>query len=73
MYLEKGRALVQGIMILAFVAVAVFIDVTVGLILVTIMGILRLQQSVTDWCVPDPFLRWLGMKKKWEDLQCQKE
>jgi hypothetical protein len=53
-------------MVLTFVAVAAFIHLEVGLILITIMGVLRLQQSVSDWCVPDPFLRRLGMKKRSE-------
>ncbi|MHA1950324.1 MAG: hypothetical protein ACXAAO_10415 [Candidatus Thorarchaeota archaeon] len=66
MYLENARALVQGTMILAFVVIAVLVDFLIGMILVVIMGVLLVQSSVTDTCVPDPFLRRLGFKKKLE-------
>jgi len=68
MYLENARALVQGILLLSFVALAVFVDHTVGLLLITAMGLLRLQQAVTDTCLPDPFLRRMGLKKRWETV-----
>jgi hypothetical protein len=51
MYLENARALVQGSIVLLSVAIA-------------IMGFLLVQSSVTDWCIPDPFLKRLGLKKK---------
>ncbi|MHA2060532.1 MAG: hypothetical protein ACW976_07125 [Candidatus Ranarchaeia archaeon] len=66
LYLENARALVQGSMILAFVVIAVWVDFLIGMILVVIMGLLLVQSSVTDFCVPDPFLRRLGFKKKLE-------
>jgi hypothetical protein len=53
-------------MILAFVVIAVWVDFLIGMILVVIMGLLLVQSSVTDFCVPDPFLRRLGFKKKLE-------
>lgn len=66
MYLENGRALVQGILILIFAAIAYFVNSRIGLALVALMGILRLQESVTDWCPSDLFLRPMGLKKKLE-------
>ncbi|MHA1963258.1 MAG: hypothetical protein ACXACG_00945 [Candidatus Thorarchaeota archaeon] len=66
MHLENARALVQGTLILVFVVIAVWVDFLIGMILVVIMGLLLVQSSVTDWCVPDPFLRRLGFKKKLE-------
>lgn len=66
MYLENGRALVQGIMILVFAAIAYWVSLPVGLALVAFMGVMRLQESVTDWCPSDLFLRPMGLKKKLE-------
>jgi hypothetical protein len=66
MYLENARALVQGSLVLIFAAIAYFIQLEIGIILVTVMGLLLVQSSFTDWCVPDPFLRRLGLKKKLE-------
>ncbi|MHA2163787.1 MAG: YgaP family membrane protein [Candidatus Thorarchaeota archaeon] len=64
MYLENARALVQGSIVLLSVAIAYWIDLNIGLLLTAIMGFLLVQSSVTDWCIPDPFLKWLGLKKK---------
>ena len=50
MYLENGRALVQGIMILGFAAIAYWVSLPIGLALVGFMGLMRLQESLTDWC-----------------------
>lgn len=66
MYLENGRALVQGIMLLVFAAIAYWVSLPVGLALVAFMGVMRLQESVTDWCPSDLFLRPMGLKKKLE-------
>ncbi len=66
MYLETGRALVQGIMLLVFAAIAYWGSLPVGLALVAFMGVMRLQESVTDWCPSDLFLRPMGLKKKLE-------
>ena len=51
MYLENGRALVQGIMLLVFAAIAYWVSLPIGLALVAFMGVMKLQESVTD-CVP---------------------
>ncbi len=66
MYLESARALVQGIMILVFVIIANWINLIIGLALISLMGLLLIQQSFTNSCVSDPFLRRLGLKKKVE-------
>ncbi|MBI4333842.1 MAG: DUF2892 domain-containing protein [Chloroflexi bacterium] len=66
MCLEKGRALGQGIMILIFGAIALLVSQPVGLGLVGFMGVMKLQESVTDWCPSDLVLKRLGLKKKAE-------
>lgn len=66
LYLENARALVQGSLVLVFAAIAYWINLEIGIVLVAIMGFLLVQSSVTDWCIPDPFLRRLGFKKKLE-------
>jgi hypothetical protein len=64
MYLERGRALVQGIMTLIFTAIACWISRPVGLALLGFMGVMRIQESVTDWCPSDLVLRPMGLKRK---------
>lgn len=54
----------QGIMILVFASIADWVSLPIGLALVTFMGVMRLQESVTDWCPSDLFLRSLGLEKK---------
>lgn len=66
MYLENARALVQGSLVIIFASIAYWVHFEIGIILVLIMGLLLVQSSYTDWCIPDPFLRRLGMKKKLE-------
>lgn len=66
MYLENGRALVQGIMLLVFAAIAYWVSLPIGLALVAFMGVIRLQESVTNWCPSDLILRPMGLKKKLE-------
>lgn len=66
MYLENGRALIQGIMLLVFAAIAYWVSLTIGLALVAFMGVMKLQESVTDWCPSDFFLKPIGLKKKLE-------
>ncbi len=66
MYLENGRALVQGIMILVFAAIAYWVSLPIGLVLVSFMGLMRVQESKTDLCPSDLFLRPMGLKKKEE-------
>ena len=66
MSLERGRNIAQGVMILAFVAIALWVSKPAGLILVAFMGVMKLQESVTDWCPSDLFLRPLGCKKRTE-------
>ncbi len=66
MYLETGRDLFRGVMILLAVAIAYWVDLTAGLVLAAFVGILTLQSVITDWCPADLVLRPLGMKKKLE-------
>jgi len=66
MYLENGRAVAQGIMILIFAAIAYWVDVSIGLALVAFMGLMILQGAFSDWCPSDLFLRPMGLKKKLE-------
>ncbi len=66
MYLENGRAMAQGIMILIFAAIAFWVNLTIGLALVAFMGLMILQSAFSDWCPSDLFLRPIGLKKKLE-------
>jgi hypothetical protein len=67
MYLENGRDLIRGILILVFAAIAYWADITIGLLLVAFMGLMILQSALTDWCPADLFLRLLGLKRKLKD------
>jgi hypothetical protein len=66
MYLENGRDAVRGILILIFAAIAYWVDLTTGLVLVAFMGVMILQSTFTDWCPADLFLRPMGLKRKLE-------
>jgi hypothetical protein len=66
MYLETGRDLFRGIMILLAAALAWWFDLSTGLLLVVIVGVLTLQSVMTDWCPVDLILRPMGLKKKTE-------
>ena len=69
MYLENGKSLAQGINILIFAAITYWVSFSIGLVLVVFMGIVKLQESVTDWCPSVPFLRRMGLKKRIETIQ----
>ena len=64
MYLEAGRDLFRGIMILLSAAIANWVSLTAGLALAVLIGIMTLQSVVTDWCPADLILRPMGLKKK---------
>ena len=64
MYLENGRDIVRGILILVFTAVAYWVDLVTGLALVAFMGVMILQSAFTDWCPADLILRPMGLKRK---------
>lgn len=66
MYLENGRALFQGVMVLIFAAIAYWVNLTVGLALVAFMGLMILQSAFSNWCPSDLILRPMGLKKKLE-------
>jgi hypothetical protein len=67
MYLENGRDIVRGVMILLFVAMAYWSSSSTALALVGIMGLMILQSAFTDWCPADIVLRPMGFKKKREN------
>ncbi len=66
MYLESGRDLFRGILILLAAALVYWGSLTAGLVLAVFVGIMTLQSVVTDWCPADLILRPLGLKKKLE-------
>lgn len=66
MYLENGRDIVRGIVILIFAAIAYWGSLALGLLLVAFMGVMILQSAWSNWCPADLFLRPAGMKDKLE-------
>ena len=66
MYLEAGRDLFRGAIILLSAAIAYWIDLTTGLALIVFVGMMILQSVFTDWCPVDLILRPLGLRKKRE-------
>jgi hypothetical protein len=66
MYLETGRDLFRGTMILISVAIAYWVNLAAGLALAVFVGVLTLQSVLTDWCPADLILRPLGLMKKLE-------
>ena len=64
MYLETGRDLFRGIMILVAVALAYWVNLAAGLLLAVFVGVMTLQSVVTDWCLVDLILKPMGLKKK---------
>ncbi|HLO33420.1 MAG TPA: YgaP-like transmembrane domain [Anaerolineales bacterium] len=66
MYLESGRDLFRGAMVLLSVAIAHWLSLTAGLVLAAFVGLMILQSVITDWCPADLLLRPLGLKKKLE-------
>ena len=67
MYLENGRNLFRGVMILISVVLAYWVNLTTGLALAVFVGVMTLQSVWTDWCPADLFLRPMGLKKKLEN------
>jgi len=66
MYLETGRDIFRGILILLAAAIAYWVNLTAGLALAVFIGIMTLQSVITDWCPADLILRPLGLRKKLE-------
>jgi hypothetical protein len=66
MYIENGRDLFRGIMILISAAIAWQVNLTAGLALAVFVGVMTLQSVLTDWCPIDLILRPMGIKKKLE-------
>jgi hypothetical protein len=63
MYIENYRSLIQGILILILTAVAYWVSQPIGLGLLAFMGVMKLQESRTNWCPSDPVLKSMGLKK----------
>lgn len=66
MYLENGKAIIRGILLLIFAAIAYWVDLITGLALVGFMGVMILQSAFTGWCPADLLLRPMGLKGKLE-------
>ena len=66
MYLETGRDLFRGILMLLAVAIAYWVNLTIGLVLAGFVGLMTLQSVITDWCPADLILRPIGLKRKLE-------
>ena len=64
MYVENYRSLIQGILILVLTAVAYWVSLPIGLGLLAFMGVMKLQESRTNWCPSDPVLKSMGLKKR---------
>lgn len=64
MYVENYRSLVQGILILVLTAVAYWLSQPVGLGLLAFMGVMKIQESRTNWCPSDPAFKIMGIKKR---------
>jgi hypothetical protein len=62
-YLENGRDISRGILLLIFAAVAYWLDLSIGLALVALMGLMILQSAFTGWCLADLFLQPMGLKR----------
>ena len=64
MYLENGRDIFRSILILISTAIAFWVDLTFGLVLIALMGVMILQSAFSNWCPADLLLRPLGLKPK---------
>lgn len=69
MYLEAGRDLFRGVIMLLAAAIAYWVNLTAGLVLAVFVGVMTLQSVVTDWCPADLILRPLGLKKRLESRE----
>jgi hypothetical protein len=66
MYLETGRDLFRGMMILLSAAISYWVNPIAGLVLSVFVGVMVLQSVFTDWCPVDLILKSMGLKKKLE-------
>jgi hypothetical protein len=64
MYVENYRSLLQGILILILSAVAYWVSEPIGLGLLAFMGVMKIQESRTNWCPSDPAFKMMGIKKR---------
>jgi len=66
MYLENGRDIFRSILILISTAIAFWVDLTFGLVIIALMGVMILQSAFSNWCPADLLLRPMGLKNKME-------
>jgi hypothetical protein len=66
MYLENGRDVFRGVLLVSFAAIAYWVDLSLGLALVAFLGVMILQSAFTGWCPADWFLRPMGLKRRGE-------
>lgn len=64
MDLEKGRDLVRGSMILVCAGIAYWVDLSIGLALIALMGVMIVQSVLTGWCPADLILKPLGLRSR---------
>lgn len=64
MNLQVGRDISRGVLILAFSAIAQWLDRTTGLVLLALMGGMILQSAFTGWCPADLWLQAMGLHAK---------
>ena len=64
MYVENYRSFIQGVLILVLSAVAYWVSPPIGLGLLAFMGVMKIQESRTNWCPSDPAFKMMGLKKK---------
>ena len=64
MYLENGRDIFRGVLILIFAAIAYWVDLITGLALAVFVGVMILQSAFTDWCPADLILAANGAEKE---------
>jgi hypothetical protein len=63
MTIHGFRSLVQGVLILVFSAVTYWVSAPIGLGLLVFMGVMKIQESKTNWCPSDPIAKLIGVKK----------
>ena len=66
MYLENGRDIARGILLLIFGAIAYLGNLATGLALVAFMGVMILQSAFSNWCPADLLLRPMRLRMKLE-------
>ena len=60
MYLENGRDIIRGIVLLISATIAYWVNLAIGLLLIAFMGMIVLQSAFTNWCPADLLLLPMG-------------